>query len=112
MGMNKKIFSKQLRQVRVDSKLTGAALAEKIGLTREAIVNLESGRRSPSVDTLYDLAKTLNVSTDYLLGISSPPPPAQSVPDWVEDLLGDFRGLNKAGQESVKALVRGLRKQT
>jgi transcriptional regulator with XRE-family HTH domain len=111
MGLDKKIFAKQLRQVRTDSKLTGAVLAEKIGVKREAIVNLESGRRSPSVDTLCDLAQALNVSTDYLLGISAPAPMARPVPEWVADLLDDLGRLNQTGREAVKALIQGLKQR-
>jgi transcriptional regulator with XRE-family HTH domain len=110
MGIDKKFFAKRLRQVRTDSQLTGKDLADRIGLTREAIVNLETGTRSPSVDTLYDLAKALNVSIDYLLGVTAPPPLERPIPAWMADLLDDFHGLNKSGQESIKALVRGLKK--
>ena len=110
MGLDQKIFAERLREVRLKAGMPGAALAEGIGVKRQAIVNLETGHRSPSTDTLYDLARALGVSTDFLLGLSQPGPPERPVPDWVETLLLDLARLDKTGQTAVKVLVKGLAK--
>ena len=107
MGLDQKIFAERLRLVRKASGLTGAALAEMIGVKRQAIVNLETGQRSPAADTLYDLAKATGASVDYLLGLPGSGPPS---PAWAADLLPDLAALDHHGQEAVKVLVKGLAK--
>lgn len=44
-----------------------AELAEKLGISPSAVGMYEQGRREPSAQLLVALAKTFQVSTDYLL---------------------------------------------
>ncbi|MDR2368883.1 MAG: helix-turn-helix domain-containing protein [Deltaproteobacteria bacterium] len=104
MRLNTKIFAERLRQVRKSAGLTGAKLAKAFGMQKSAIANLESGGRSPAVDTLYKLAITLNVSSDFLLGLPSPP----HVPGWVLELMPELESLDHAGREAVKAVIKSL----
>ena len=48
-------------------------LAQKCGVNESLISRFLSGARLPRIDTLVKMAKALNVSTDYLLGISDSP---------------------------------------
>ena len=41
--------------------LTQVELAERVGVTRVTISNLETGKRHPSMDLLHPLAKALKV---------------------------------------------------
>jgi transcriptional regulator with XRE-family HTH domain len=107
LGLDRKIFSDRLRQLRTDAGLTGEALAGKVRLNRTAIVNLERGVRGPSIDTVFELAEALNVSADYLMGLPLRDPP---LPGWLVELLPDLWSLDRPGQEAVKALVRGLKR--
>ena len=43
-------------------------LAEKIGIAKSVISFYESNDRCPSYDVLIKIARTFNVTTDYLLG--------------------------------------------
>jgi transcriptional regulator with XRE-family HTH domain len=81
-------------------------LAAKVGLQGASIVLMEKGRRKPSYDVLGKLADVFGCQVDYLMGREAPEPP----PKWLADLLPDLEALDKRGQESVKALVRGLKK--
>ena len=49
--------------------MTQKGLAEKIGLTREAIASYESGRSHLTDLTLIDLSEALRVSADEILGL-------------------------------------------
>ena len=51
-------------------KLEQAELATKSGLPAASISHFEKGNRKPSFDNLRRLARALEVSTDFLLGIS------------------------------------------
>ena len=63
------IIGKTLQVYRKKRGLTQNELAEKIGVTRQAVTAYETGRGRILDTTLISLAHTLNVSTDILLGI-------------------------------------------
>ena len=49
---------------------THGDLADKIGITPSNISCIITGKSDPCVDTLYCIAVELEVSCDYLLGLS------------------------------------------
>jgi transcriptional regulator with XRE-family HTH domain len=106
MVLNKKNFGARLKQVRLESNLTGGDLAKLVDLQRTTIVNFESGLNSPSLETLYKLANVLNVSADYLMGLPATKPP----PKWVSQIMAELETLDRAGQGATKALLLGLKK--
>ena len=66
--MDRKAFGKQLQRYREQAGYSQEALAEKIGCSNIFISNIECGKKSPSLDTLINLANTLDISVDILLG--------------------------------------------
>lgn len=60
-----------LRYIRKQKGLSMKALGDIIGVAESTISLYETGKRQPDNDTLIKLANTLNVSTDYLLGLDS-----------------------------------------
>lgn len=62
------LFKTRLREVRKMNHLTQQELADKVGLTKTSISCYESGTRTPTLDTLIDLANELNVEVNYFLG--------------------------------------------
>ncbi|MGI6635841.1 MAG: helix-turn-helix domain-containing protein [Christensenellales bacterium] len=63
-------FAKRLKALREGPpKINQEELADKIGVDRTKISNLENGR-PPDRDTIVALAKYFDVSTDYLLGLT------------------------------------------
>lgn len=56
-----------LKKARQRRKLTQQALADKVGIRQETIARLETGKRQPSMDLLYRLAKALKVKVGDLL---------------------------------------------
>lgn len=63
------IVGKRIRQARVLAGLTQEQLAEKIGVSRTAIVRWEGAETEPTLEHLLALTKSLKVSADYILGI-------------------------------------------
>ncbi|HEV7367777.1 helix-turn-helix transcriptional regulator, partial [Arenibaculum sp.] len=56
-------FSPEIvRALRKDSGLTQEALAERLGMTSQAVSNIETGRNDPSANTLAALARLLDIS--------------------------------------------------
>lgn len=56
--------------------LTQQELSEKVGCPYQVISRLESGRQSILAERLAAIAGALDVSADYLLGLSTKRPPA------------------------------------
>ncbi len=63
------IFSERLKELRAEKGLSCKQASEMIGLSRNAISNYEQGIREPSIDTIKDLCKLFECTSDYLLGI-------------------------------------------
>lgn len=60
-------FSKNLRRIREEKKLSQKSLAEMAGLERKSIMFYESGERSPNLWTIEDIAGALKVEPIRLL---------------------------------------------
>ncbi len=108
MKLNEKIY-----YCRKKLGLSQDALAEKIGVSRQAISKWETGAAQPELDKLAVLARTFDVTADWLLseeapeGYESPQteeipqtnvPPKPAYPAWIDDLPGFFaRTLKRYG---------------
>lgn len=92
MNIGEKIFL-----LRKQFGLSQEALAEKLGVTRQAVSKWESGSSVPELETVVALARTFGVTTDYLLSFDAPSPhatvPASTKEDWLERLPGVIRKL-------------------
>lgn len=87
MKFNEKIF-----QCRKQMGLSQEELAERIGVSRQAVSKWELGTAQPELDKLKLLAKTFGVSTDWLLDDAQDAPQNAAPPvekrSWVEDVPG------------------------
>ncbi len=61
-----KLFGRRLKTLRKAKKLSQAGLAEKVGIETKYLSNLETGRRSPSFETIAALAKALDAPINAL----------------------------------------------
>lgn len=62
------MLSERITKIRKLNNLTQEGLAKKLKVTKGTVSNYENGHSTPSNDMLKDIADTLNVDTDYLLG--------------------------------------------
>lgn len=56
----------RLREYRAKKGMTQDALASAVGVRRETIVHLESGRYNPSLKLAFTIAKSLGASIEEL----------------------------------------------
>ncbi len=63
------IFSKKLKELRIEKGLSQKELAKILKTNNSSVCDWERERSQPDLETLVDIAKYFNVSTDYLLGI-------------------------------------------
>jgi transcriptional regulator with XRE-family HTH domain len=64
----KTALSINLKQLRVQNKLTQQQVADKVNVSQRAYGFYETGDREPNIQTLTKLAELYNTSTDYLIG--------------------------------------------
>ena len=63
-------FKDRLNEALLENKLSQNAFAKKIFMSQSMVNNYCTGKREPSIDVLITICKELNVSADYLLGLS------------------------------------------
>ena len=64
------IINERIKELRKAQGLTQVQLAEKCGFTQGAITDWEMGKKQPSAEAIIALCKALDISADYLLGLS------------------------------------------
>ena len=62
------LFCKRLKELRKQAGFTQQQLGNMIGVTKVSICCYENGTRTPTLDTLVDLANSLNTDLAYFLG--------------------------------------------
>lgn len=64
-------FGERLEDLMKEKKINGVTLSDKTGISTTTISDMINGRReNPTAENIIELSKALNVSTDYLLGLS------------------------------------------
>lgn len=65
-------------------------LAKVLGVTDNTISYFVSGKRTPNISQIIEIAKFFDVSTDYILGLSKTPTSDPNIAT-----IGDYTGLKK-----------------
>lgn len=96
---NKKIIGVRIKEGREAKKLSQKELAEHIDVTPSAVNQYEKGEKTPLAETLLKLAKVLDVSTDYLLGVS--PEKDIFMDKDISMAFRDFKGLTPGDRANI-----------
>ena len=91
------MISEKIRKLRKDFNISQVTLAKELGVTKQCVSNWENDNILPSIEMLIKIAKYFNVSTDYLLDISS-------------DNYIDVTGLNSIQIAHLKLIINDLKK--
>jgi transcriptional regulator with XRE-family HTH domain len=67
MENDAKKLGENLKALRTERKITQTGLAEKLGVDKSFVSNIEKGKNNPTLSTITNLAKVLGVSTNELL---------------------------------------------
>lgn len=110
------VFKERLKEKRLQSGLTQAALAEKAGVTARTIQNYELGTRKPAnMEVIQRIADTLGTTTEYLLGSSGAyvveaqkKGGAKAARD-IEELVSEVTGLFAGGELSEESLEGAMK---
>lgn len=85
---------KTLQKVREAKGFTQVKLSMIAGVTQQSITYYETGTRVPSFEVAVKLAKALNTSIDYLIGMS--------------DNLHKYYNLSEKDKDTVIRMIDGL----
>ena len=88
-------LGERIRCYRGRKGLSQEALAEQVGVSRQAVSKWEAGAAAPELDKLVALARVFGVTTDQLLTEEIPAeevPPVRETPPPVEDRLDRAAG--------------------
>jgi len=64
------IFQERFIAALKQTMLNQKEIAEKCGIHPSCLTQYKKGESEPTLTTLFELCKVLNVSADYLLGLS------------------------------------------
>lgn len=73
MDFDSNKFSYNLVSLMEENNMKQNVVADQIGVSEVTISRYISGKRTPRLDIIIKIANLFNVSTDFLLGISSNP---------------------------------------
>lgn len=96
-------FSERLKQLRLEAHLTQEELAEKLGVSKGAIGNYETGAREPNRMMQDAIADLFNVELDYLNGRNNTRPEYTIEEKW---LIECYRKTDDDMKEAVKTVLR------
>lgn len=110
MSITEKRLGSKITELRLSKGLTQAQLAEKVGVTVETISRLERGVSVPSINTLENIARSLNVPLKKFFELDGEPAMDQSFERELAKLIAFLRTC-KCSKKEIKA-IHGILKAT
>lgn len=99
------MFGDRLKEARTSTGHTQSSLAELVGTDAKQVWRWETGKSVPEGETIALLSKMLNVSTDYLLGVSDNPLREAHMSDLSERELEIIMALRR---DDLKTAMRAI----
>lgn len=70
MNVDKTNFGEKMKEIREQKGISGNQFSKMLGISQANYSNYERGRTEPPLAIVVRIAQLLNVSVDYLLGLS------------------------------------------
>lgn len=100
------LFGDRLRDALKVRNVTQKDLADALGVKYKTINSYVNGLANPPMTNLADIARYLNISTDYLVGIIQEPKSIQKSEDpFSSDILMIRRSYGTMTEEQRKAII-------
>ncbi len=97
------LFGERLLSTRKKMKMSQEELAKKVGVHAPVIGRYERDEVKPSIETAFKIAKALEVSLDYLTGLSD-----LELNESVINIINDLQGLNTEDKEHIFTTINAL----
>lgn len=95
MKINANITGERITLLRKEKGLKQIDLAKKLNVSRQIISYYETGARMPNVEDIILLSEFLDVSSDYLLGLTESKTPINTDEGLLIRSICDYTGLNE-----------------
>lgn len=110
------MLNKRLKEIRTSLELTQQEMADKLNISRVRYNQYETGKRQPDNEMLRIISNCLNVSTDYLLGLSDTRDSEELTPDqelaailWDPDMHVAFQDYDSWTDDDKRELIAYLK---
>lgn len=102
------IIGERIRELRMEKGYSLTQLGMKVNLGKSTLAGYEQGHRFPAIDKLDIIAKVLNTSTDYLLGLTDNKKP-KDIRDILENNDELFYNGNLLSTDQIEILNQFLK---
>ena len=96
----------RLKEARRQKGLSQSELADLAHVSRQAYSLYERDLRRPNWETMIILAKALDVSVDYLLGLTEDPFPAVRMDAREREIIKTYHMLDERGKEMIDITLK------
>ena len=86
------IFGRRVKELRLANKMTQPQLGEAVGLSKQAVNDIEQGRRETTITKAILMARLFNTTVHYLVGDTDNPIRPSEIP-FVEALFAEDSDL-------------------
>ena len=97
------LFSERLLSTRKKKKISQDELAKQIGVHAPVIGRYERDEVKPSIETAFKIAKALEVSLDYLTGLSD-----VKLDKNIVDIITNLQKLDNQDKEHIFTTINAL----
>ena len=98
-----------LKKIIKEQNKSLTSLAVELEVSQEAISQYISGKIKPKLKTIILMAKTLNTTTDYLLGLTdNPAKPNMILTNKENNLLNSYKSLNNEEKALIDGYVQAI----
>lgn len=98
-------FGRKVRKIMKQRGITQSWLAEKAETTEATLSRYLNGSRKPQADIAAAIAETLEISLDYLLGITGNPAPIRTLSTEESVVLSAFRRANARDRKIILGVL-------
>ena len=102
-------FARKLHDLRIRHKLSLQEVADKVGISKAHVFNLEKGiTANPSMDLVVKLAELYRVRVADLVGEN---PDAGDQPAEMVAMFRDLKNLEEPDRETIRMLMESMKKR-
>lgn len=101
------LFNDKIKPLFDSSGMTDREIEIALGLPRGVIYKWKSGKYKSYTDYLPQISKHFHISADYLMGIDTPNPKAESEDAQLAQLIAGFSRLSPQQKSAVLAVIEG-----
>ena len=98
-------IAERIKQFRTNNGLTQAQLAQSLGVKQTTVTMWETGKRTPNIHMLNNIAVIFNTTVDNLINETQPDTHYTSTPAKKAKLLQLYEQLDSFGKKTVRMIL-------